>query len=81
LNLRGGSATAEVTEAPEKVEVCDAAKQAATDAEKYVKEQLDFWNSLTPEQVVAVLIVCLISVLRKINKPHICKTKRFSYFS
>ena len=52
MNLRGGSATAEASEAPEKVETCDAAKKAASVAENYVKEQLDFWNSLTPEQVM-----------------------------
>ncbi len=49
MDLRGGSAIAE-PEAPEN-EVCDAAKKASSDAEKYVQEQLEFWNSLTPEQV------------------------------
>jgi hypothetical protein len=49
MDLRGGSSVAEA-EAPV-AEVCDEAKKASSDAEKYVQEQLEFWNSLTPEQV------------------------------
>ena len=56
MDLRGGSSVAEA-EAPE-AEVCDEAKKASSDAEKYVKEQLEFWNSLTPEQVRAKTLRC-----------------------
>ena len=56
LNLRGGSAVTDV-ETPEKVEISEEAKKAALDAENYVKEQLEFWNSLTPEQVLSARLL------------------------
>jgi hypothetical protein len=41
MTLRGGSATDAAAAAP---------KQDASDAEAYMKEQLDYWNSLSKEQ-------------------------------
>jgi hypothetical protein len=65
MDLRGGSAVAE----PEATAnaVCDEAKKAASDAEKYVQEQLEFWNSLTPEQVRKKSLRSFIHILCRID--------------